>query len=64
MDIYFFLADHNISFERYDHPPVFTCEEANRLVPSLPAAKAKNLFLCDGKGKRHFLVVVGFEKKS
>ena len=62
MDIYQFLADHDIEYERHDHPPVFTCEEANRLVPPLPAAKTKNLFLCDKKGRRHFLVVVGYEK--
>jgi Ala-tRNA(Pro) deacylase len=62
MDIYEFLAEHNITYERHDHPPVFTCEEANRLVPQLPATKIKNLFLCDGKGRRHFLVVVGYEK--
>ncbi len=61
-DIYQFLADQNIEYERHDHPPVFTCEEANRLVPDLPAAKTKNLFLRDRKGRRHFLVVVGYEK--
>lgn len=61
-NIYQFLAKHNIEYERHDHPPVFTCEEADRLVPPLPAAKIKNLFLRDGKGKRHFLVAVGFEK--
>lgn len=62
MDIYQFLAEHNIEYERHDHPPVFTCEEANRLVPPLPAAKTKNLFIRDKKGQRHFLVVVGYEK--
>lgn len=62
MDIYQFLADHNIAYERHDHPPVFTCEEALRLVPPLPAAKTKNLFLRDRKGRRHFLVTVGYEK--
>ena len=62
MDIYRFLSENNLEFERHDHPAVFTCEEANRLVPALPATKTKNLFLCDGKGHRHFLVVVGFEK--
>lgn len=62
MDIYQFLAEHDIEYERHDHPPVFTCEEANRLVPPLPAAKTKNLFLRDRKGRRHFLVVVGYEK--
>jgi Ala-tRNA(Pro) deacylase len=62
MDIYQFLADHDIEYERHDHEPVFTCEEADRLVPSLPAAKTKNLFLRDRKGRRHFLVVVGYGK--
>ena len=62
MDIYQFLADHDIEYERHDHPPVFTCEEALRLVPPLLAAKTKNLFLRDRKGRRHFLVAVGYEK--
>ncbi|NIS70080.1 MAG: prolyl-tRNA synthetase associated domain-containing protein [Proteobacteria bacterium] len=62
MDIYQFLADHRIEYTRHDHPPVFTCEEADRLVPDLPAAKTKNLFLRDKKGRRHFLAVVGYEK--
>jgi len=61
-DIYQFLVEHNITYERHDHPPVFTCEEADRLVPELPAAKTKNLFLRDKRGRRHFLVVVGYEK--
>jgi len=62
MDIYQFLADHDIEYERHDHPAVFTCEQAERLVPDMPAAKTKNLFLRDRKGRRHFLVVVGYEK--
>ncbi|MDM8526322.1 prolyl-tRNA synthetase associated domain-containing protein [Desulfococcaceae bacterium HSG8] len=61
-DIYSFLAEHEIEYERYDHPPVFTVEDVNRLIPSLPGAKTKNLFLYDGKGRRHFLVSVGDEK--
>jgi Ala-tRNA(Pro) deacylase len=62
MDIYQFLAEHDIEYERHDHPAVFTCEEAERLVPPLPAAKTKNLFVRDRKGRHHFLVVVGYEK--
>ena len=62
MGIYQILDDHNIEYERHDHSPVFTCEEADRLVPFLSAAKTKNLFLCDKKGRRHFLVVVGSRK--
>ena len=63
MDIYGFLQEHEIEFERYDHPAVFTCEEAEIHVPSMPAAKTKNLFVRDRKGRRHFLVVVGYEKQ-
>lgn len=62
MDIYQFLAEHNIEYERHEHPPVFTCEEALRLVPPLSAAKTKNVFLRDRKRVRHFLVIVGYEK--
>jgi Ala-tRNA(Pro) deacylase len=62
VDIYEFLETHDIAYERQDHPAVFTVEEALRLVPPLPAAKTKNLFLRDRKGRRHFLVVVGYDK--
>jgi len=58
MDIYGFLDEHNIQYERYDHPAVFTCEEADRLVPPMPGAKTKNLFLYNKKEGRHFLAVV------
>lgn len=62
-DFYQFLADHNIEYERHDHPAVYTVEEAERLVPPLPGAKSKNLFLRDKKGVRHFLVVVPAQKR-
>jgi Ala-tRNA(Pro) deacylase len=61
-DIFAFLAEHDIAYQRQDHPPVFTCEEGLRLVPPLPGVKTKNLFLRDRKGQRHFLVTVGYEK--
>lgn len=58
MDICAFLAKHDISYERFDHPAVFTCEESARLCPPMPGAHTKNLFLRDDKGRRHFLVSV------
>jgi Ala-tRNA(Pro) deacylase len=61
-DIYRFLEENGIAYDRYDHPAVFTCEEAERLVPLMPGAKTKNIFVKDKKGRRHFLVVVGYEK--
>lgn len=58
-----FLTHHEIEFQRCDHPAVFTCAEAEALVPPMPGAKSKNLFLCDDKGRGHFLVVVPAEKQ-
>lgn len=60
---YRFLAEHAIVYERCDHPPVYTVEEAARLVPPLPGAKTKNLFLRDKSGRRHFLVCVPAAKQ-
>lgn len=62
MDIYALLEEHRVPYERVDHPPVFTCEEADRMVPPLEAARTKNLFLRNKKGDRHFLVTVGPDK--
>ena len=62
MDIYAVLDRHGIAYERVDHPPVYTCEQARELVPPLPGREVKNLFLRDKKGRRHFLVVVGYDK--
>ena len=57
-----FLDRHGIDYQRSDHPPVFTCEEARRFVPPMEAAETKNVFVRDRKGHRHFLVVVNYEK--
>jgi Ala-tRNA(Pro) deacylase len=53
-----FLAQHGVQVECHEHPPVMTVEESERLVPPLPGAKTKNLFLRDKKGVRHLLVTV------
>jgi len=53
-----FLGTHGLAPARHEHPAVMTVEESERLVPPLPGAKTKNLFLRDKKGARHFLVSV------
>lgn len=58
MDLAEFLRTHGIAPARHEHPAVMTVEESMRLVPKLPGAKTKNLFLRDKKGRRHFLVTV------
>ena len=62
-DLYKLLEDNQIVYERHDHPAVSTVADVERLVPPLPAAKTKNLFFRDKKGKRHFLVVVPAHKR-
>ena len=62
-DIYNFLDNHQVEYIRHDHPPVYTVEDVNRLVPPLEAAKTKSLFLRDAKGSRHFLIIVKGEKR-
>jgi len=62
VDIYEFLHKNNITYTRYDHEAVYTCEQADRLGIRTTAAKTKNLFLRDRKARRHFLVTVGDEK--
>jgi Ala-tRNA(Pro) deacylase len=57
-DIFRFLSENGIDFERFDHPPVYTVADVHRLTPDLPGAKTKNLFFHDSKNDRHFLVVV------
>lgn len=63
-DICAFLTEHRIPFERFDHPAVFTCEEAGRLCPPMPGTSTKNLLLRDRKGTRNFLVTMGYEMSA
>ena len=62
-DLLSFLDRNGIDYRRCDHPAVYTVEEAARLVPPLPGAKTKNLFLRDKPGRRHFLVCVPAAKQ-
>jgi Ala-tRNA(Pro) deacylase len=56
------LAELNISYERFDHVPVFTCDEAYAALPDNPAVQTKNIFLRDKRGRRHLLLVTTCEK--
>jgi Ala-tRNA(Pro) deacylase len=52
-----------IRYEAYEHPPVFTSEDVERYWRDIPATPVKNLFLRNKKGNRHYLVIVGVEKR-
>lgn len=53
----------NISYDFERHPAAYTMEEIDALKLTRPNESiAKNLFLRDGSGKRHFLVLVAGDK--
>ncbi|HEX5807519.1 MAG TPA: prolyl-tRNA synthetase associated domain-containing protein [Anaerolineales bacterium] len=57
-----FLDNNGFTYERVEHPAVFTCAEAEQHRPAVPAVSTKNLFLCDKKARRFFLAVTACEK--
>jgi Ala-tRNA(Pro) deacylase len=61
-DVYARLAQLDIEYERYDHPPLPTVEEAERHWVGIEATHCKNLFLRNPKGNRHYLVILGYRK--
>src|SRR5213083_3732897 len=58
------LDELGISFERHEHPPVATVEEAAQHWAPIDATHCKNLFLRNQKGNRHYLVVLVHSKKA
>lgn len=58
--LYDYFAAELITYDRLDHPPVFTAEEAERLVPKARGAHAKNLLVEDRKDGRLFMLTVPF----
>jgi Ala-tRNA(Pro) deacylase len=61
-DLLDYLAAHSITYERIDHPPVFTCDEAAQYRPPAPGVETKNLFLRDNN-QRFYLLVTACEKR-
>lgn len=58
-----YLKAGDFEFELYEHPPVYTCEEAELHLSHLNALGTKNLFLREEKGNRVFLVSVPDSKQ-
>lgn len=62
--VYAALDALGISYERHEHPPVFTAEEAAVHWAALAGTKCKNLFLRNKKGNRHYLVILEISKAA
>lgn len=62
--LYDVLDELGIEYSRYEHPPVYTVEEAQQYWKDIKGAHAKNLFLRNNKGNRHYLVVLEQSKSA
>lgn len=58
-----YLEKQQIEHTLYEHPAVFTCEEAAVHCRHIPGLAVKNLFLRDRVGEQYFLVVLPAEKR-
>lgn len=62
--VYDALRALGIDYERFEHPPVFTADEAARHWEPIPGTRVKNLFLRNKKGDRHYLVILEIAKQA
>ncbi|MEK7653014.1 MAG: prolyl-tRNA synthetase associated domain-containing protein [Patescibacteria group bacterium] len=62
-DIYEILKGLGVVYKKYEHPPVYTCEEAEKHHKDPEAGRCKNLFLRNKKGDKHYLIVIRADKK-
>jgi Ala-tRNA(Pro) deacylase len=61
--LYQFLAENEISHQRFEHPAVYTVDQANFYLKSAPGARTKNLFLRHEKKEIHYLVWTRDDKR-
>ncbi len=62
--VYEVLDQLGISYNRHEHPPVYTVEEAEKQWTDIVGAHCKNLFLRNKKGNRHYLVILVASKAA
>jgi Ala-tRNA(Pro) deacylase len=62
--VYAALDALGVAYERYEHPAVFTAEDAAKHWDPIRGTQCKNLFLRNKKGDRHYLVVLEISKRA
>jgi Ala-tRNA(Pro) deacylase len=63
-EVYRVLDALGIHYERFEHPPVFTADDAAAHWGPIRATPVKNLFLRNKKGDRHYLVILEIAKEA
>lgn len=61
--VYEILNNLQIPYIKYEHEPIFTIEEANKLSIDIKGQHCKNLFLRNRKGDKHYLLIIHEWKK-
>jgi len=61
--VYEVLTSLGISYQKREHPPVFTVEQAVLHWEGIPGAHCKNLFVRNKPGNRHYLIIAEHLKK-
>jgi Ala-tRNA(Pro) deacylase len=62
--VYAALDAMGIAYTAYEHPPIFTGDEAAEHWKDVPGVGIKNLFLRNKKGDRHYLVILAVDKQA
>jgi Ala-tRNA(Pro) deacylase len=62
--VYAALDALGIRYHRFEHPAVFTAEDASRHWDPIGGTQCKNLFLRNKKGDRHYLVILEISKRA
>ncbi len=63
-EVYRVLDALGIHYERFEHPPVFTADDAAAHWGPIRGTPVKNLFLRNKKGDRHYLVILEIAKEA
>lgn len=63
MEIKQYLKELNIKFKTYLHPPLYTCEQAEKYNKEIKGIHSKNLFLKNKKSTDYYLVIIPANEK-
>lgn len=58
-----YLDEKKIPYQMFEHPAVYTVEEAQKYADNIPGIHYKNLFLRNKNGKKHYLLVLEENRK-
>lgn len=59
-----FLDRCDIAYDCSEHPPVYTCDQANQYRPPMGGVSTKNLFLRGRHERSYYLVMTGCAKRT